>query len=59
MDIDSSFLESFSDILQKQNSMLLIQICLDYNWYYDEMHKLFLEDNNFEFTSNLKLFILI
>lgn len=60
MEIDSSFLEKFSTILQQQNSMLLKQICLDYNWNYDEMHKLFLEDNednNFEFTTTNTILI--
>ena len=59
MDIDSGFLENFSTILQNQNVMLLKQICLDYKWDYDEMYKLFLDDQDFEINNTTQSSIFI
>jgi len=52
MNIDSDFIKSFSNILQEQNSLLLKRICDDYNWDFNEMYKLFIEENKFDFSND-------
>ena len=45
LNLDNTFINSFSDILRNQNIQLLKTICHDYNWNYDDLYELFLKDD--------------